>query len=117
MGIASKYNKVNVFDFKIPDDFTYKSLVELFTEGGAEKVHVVKALYINKKSRYGESPIVVTNECLANLPAHLTETVKEMMHDEEFVKAVNDGKVGMKIYSYETPSRTGLCYSVNWIDL
>lgn len=116
MGIANKYNKVNLFEFTIPKDFEYRSLHDLFNDNGKDFVYEVRALYINKKSKFVESPIVATNQYLVNLPKHMTDTVKEMMRDEEFVNAVNSGTVGFTIYTYETKNRAELCYSVNWVD-
>lgn len=117
MSIASKYNKTNLFTFEIPKDFEYHSLRDLFNNNGKEFQYVVRAVYINKKSRFGESPVVATDTCLVNLPKHLTDVAKEIMRDEETVTAINDGKFGFKIYTYETKNRTEVCYSINWIDL
>lgn len=121
MGIASKFNKGNNvhFDFKVPKEFKYVSLGFLFQQNGDKgaRVHGVNALYINRKGRFGDSPVAVTSSELVNLPAHLTDTVREMMADEELVQAVNAGKVGFKIYEYTTANRNEPCYSVNWVDI
>lgn len=117
MNVASKYNKGSIFNFSIPKDFEYRSLVDLFNDNGKDKIYIIKALYINKKSRYGESPVVATDNCLVNLPMHLTDTVKEMLKDEDFISAVNHDLVGFKIYPYESKNSNGVCYSVNWCDL
>ena len=116
MGIASKYNKGSQFTFKVPKEFKYCSLVDLYNNNGEGCVYEVKALFINKKSRYGDSGIVALSSCLVNLPQHLTDSVKEMLKDEELIEAVNNGKVGMEIYPYETEAREGLCFSVRWVD-
>lgn len=117
MSIASKYNKkVNVFTFSIPKDFEYRSLADLFNNNGKEHVYKVRAVYINKKSRFGESPVVATDDCLVNLPQHLTDVAREIMRDEETVNAINDCKFGFTIYPYETKNRKAVCYSVNWVD-
>lgn len=117
MSIANKYNKSNIFNFKAPKDFEYWSLHDLFNNNGKDCVYEIKAMYINKKSKFGESPIIATTDCFVNLPSHLTDTVKEMMRDTEVVDAVNSGHLGFQIYTYETKNRKGLCYSVNWVDL
>ena len=118
MSIASKYNKnkMNVFSFQIPKDFEYRSLIDLFNNNGKDHVYKVRAVYINKKSRFGESPVFATDDCLVNLPQHLTDVAREIMRDEETVNAINDGKFGFTIYPYVTNNRKGICYSVNWID-
>lgn len=120
MSIASKYNKGNNvhFDFKAPKEFKYVSLGYLYNlPAYKDKVHHLNALYINRKGRFGDSPVAVTDNELVNLPAHLTDTVRDMMNDEELVQAVNAGKVGFKVYEYNTANRSEPCYSVNWVDL
>lgn len=116
MSIANKYNKGNSFTFKAPKDFEYHSLHDLFNNHGKDMVHGVHALYINKKSKFGESPVVASDNCFVNLPSHLTETVKDMMKDTETVEAINNGKLGFTIYTFESKNRKELCYSVNWVD-
>lgn len=117
MGIANKYNKTKMFNFSIPQEYQYHTLSELFEQNGKDKVYPVKALYINKKSRFGDAPIVATDECLVNLPSHLLDTVKEMMNDEELVDAVNESKFGFTIYQYANKNTGELCFSVNWVDM
>lgn len=116
MSIANKYNKSNIFNFTTPKDFEYCSLYELFNHYGKDKVYEIKAMYINKKSMFGESPVIVTTDCFVNLPNHLTDTVKEMIKDTEVVDAVNDGHLGFQIYTYESKNCKELCYSINWVD-
>lgn len=117
MGVASKYNKTNLFDFIIPKEFEYKSLADLFNDNGKDHIYLVKALYINKKSKFGESPVIATDSCLVNLPKHLVDIAKEMLKDDEFITAVNKERFGFKIYPYESKNFDGLCYSVDWVDL
>lgn len=116
MSIANKYNKGNIFNFTAPKDFEYRSLHDLFNNNGKDFVYEIKAMYINKKSKFGESPVIATTDCFVNLPSHLTDTVKEMIRDTEVVDAVNGGHLGFQIYTYETKNRKDLCYSVNWVD-
>ena len=103
--IASKYNKGARFDYKMPEGAGYKNLSEI----------PIRGLYINQKSQYGDAPVAMIDGSFVNLPKHLTDTVKDMLHDDEFIAAVNAGKVGFKVYSYENNGKT--CYSVNWVDL
>lgn len=117
MSIANKYNKAAGFDFKVPEDFVYHSLDELYKSNGEETVYTVKALYINKKSAYGDSPVIATDKCLVNIPSHMLETFKEMILDEEVHEACNNNKLGFTIYTYTTDKRKGNFYSVRWVDL
>ena len=115
MSIADKYNKSNFFTFTAPKGFEYRSLHDLFNNNGADFVYEIKAMYINKKSKYGESPVIATTDYFVNIPSHLTDTVKEMIKDAEAVDTINNGHLGFQIYTYETKHRKELCYSVNWV--
>ena len=116
MGYASKFNKGKAnFTYKTPDGLGYANLGELFKANGGQKVYTVHALYINTKGKYGDQPIVVTDEAQVNLPEHLLDVVKEMRADEEAVNLINDGKIGFTIYEYN--NSFGNNYAVNWVDI
>lgn len=112
---ASKYNKGLGFTRKAVENAIYTNLKELFAKYGEKKMYVVQALYINTKGKFGDSPVALVNGNLVNLPSHLTETVKEMLKDEELIQVINDDKFGFTIYHYETNGKQG--YSVNWVDI
>lgn len=114
--LLNKYNKTTPrFTFRTPDNFEYVNLKRLVDLYGIKQEHVLNALYINTKSRYGNSPVAVTGTHLVNLPGHLLDTVTEMMNDPEFVEAVNKHLIGFTIYEYE--GRNGKGYSVNWVSM
>lgn len=114
---ASKFNKEQKFTFKTPDDFKFTTLDEQFTKNGESEKYKVNALYMNTKSIYGEHPVAVTDNAMVDFPKHLAPTVKEMINDDEAVKAINDGKVGFTIYTYIDKKYHKTCYSVKWIDI
>lgn len=117
MGIASKYNKVaNRFLFN-NEGFEYIKLSTLFEENGADKVYPIYKLFINRKGSFGDHPVVATETFNIDLPEHLTDTVNQMINDDEAVDAINAGKVGIKIYSYESKNFKRTCYSVNFVDI
>ena len=113
MNILDKYNKKRFFEYDKTKEREYINLQNLFNLFGKDKVYVVHALFINKKSRFGDSPIIVTSDFLINAPKHLLETVQEMMNDSEVVRLINARKVGFKIYSYR--GKNGMGYSVEWV--
>ena len=114
MGIANKYNTGAKFEQKAKEDVTYYTLKEL---GASDIVYKLRALYINTKSKYGDAPVALIDDCdtLVNLPSHLLSTVKTMMNDTDFVNSVNKGLVGFTIYKYSGKNGNG--FSVNWKDL
>ena len=116
MGVASRFNRGKKFKFEIPENFEYRSLHDLFNDNGEDFVYKINAIYINKKSKFGESPVIATNNELVNLPKHLTDLAKEIIADKEAVEQINNGEFGFTIYTYETSNRKELCYSVNFVD-
>lgn len=113
---ASKYNKGSLFTTKLSGKGTYTTLKELFNENGTDKSYLVLNLYINTKGRFGDNPVVLTeDDLLVNLPSHLLETVKEMRQDEDFINACNNHEVAFSIYQYTNANGSG--FSINWLDV
>lgn len=113
---ADKYNKSFAkFNFEPAEDFKFKSLKDLYNGAKGKNTYIVLGLYINRKSKYGDAPVIVSEDCYINLPKHLLDTVKSMLEDPELVQAVNERKFGIEVYEYETNGKT--CYSVNWVDM
>lgn len=113
MDILNKYNRKPMFIYDNEKEREYINLQTLFTTFGKDKVYTVHALFINTKSRFGEAPLIVTEDYMVNAPRHLLDTVKAMMDDKDVVNLINERKVGFKIYSYH--GRNGKGYSVEWV--
>lgn len=117
MSIASKYNNQAKFNFRVPDDFKYFNLADLYKVGGEKALFPVKAMYINTKSQYGDAPVIATDECLVNVPVHMLETIREMLNDQEAIDAINEDKLGFTVYPYSAKGRKGVFYSIKWVDI
>lgn len=115
MSFANNLNKGTKFEFRIPETHKYKKLSELLNENGEGFVYGLKAVYINTKSKYGESPVLVTENELVNVPKHLLDVCNTIRTETEYIKVVNEGKLGFKIYSYQKDTHT--YYSIEWVDL
>ena len=115
MSIANKYNKGSRFKARPRGEEVYFNLEELYNQNRRE--HTVLAMYINNSGKYGPTPTILTGDCLINLPKHLTETVSEMIKDAEVIDAVNNGNLGIEIYSYFSNKVHKTRYSINWVDL
>lgn len=116
MSFASKFNKGALFTYDISDIDIYFKLKDL---GASNHIFPVRALFINTKGRYADHPQVACDGFFCSLPAHMTDTVKDILKDEESIKAINDGLVGFIIYSYQYDNgkekATG--FSIKWVDL
>ncbi len=99
------------------DGFEYKSLADLFNDNGKDAVYSFYAVYINRKSKYGDAPVVATADSYVNLPKHTLNDCTEMIEDAETVKAINDGKCGFKIYQYHDKRHNRDCFGVEWVDV
>lgn len=119
MGLMSKYNKGGVtFEVDIKD-FKFVTLEELYNNGKGTFVYPVDGIYINKKGAFDDHPVIISaiNKMLVDLPAHQTETVIEILSDEEAVSAIKSGKVGFTVRSYEQKKYKKTCYDINWEDV
>ena len=124
MGIANKYNKsANRFDYQIPEgsEPVFVKTSELFeTIPQNEKGIVIRSMYINNKGKYGAHGVIIASDpaILIDCPNHMTDTIKDMMADDEVVKAVNAGKLAVKAYKYETKNAaSGFAYGLEFLDL
>lgn len=115
MGYASKFNKGARFTYTTPEGLGYATLSDLVKAHGLDKVYTVHALYINTKGKFGDQPLIVTDEAQVNAPSHLLDTVKDIRSDSEAVAQINANKFGFKIYEYEGKNGNG--YSVEWVDI
>lgn len=123
---ASKYNTERLFDVDT-SNYEYVSLEYLYNESLKEcegdidsaenTAYPVLGLYINTKGNYDDAPVAATDDCYVNLPAHLTQSVREILKDPSAIKAINEGKVGFTIYSYTQRRYNKECYSIRWVDM
>lgn len=114
----TKFNKTELL-FNDNERFTtFNTLEELFKENGKEMVYPVKGVY-TYKSTYGNGCFVKSDGFNISLPTHMYDTVVEIRNDKESVDEINQGKVGLDIYSYTLPEKypNKTFYSVNFIEM
>lgn len=128
MSVLSKYNKGPRFNFRFDAgaQYEYKKLSEL----DPKEKYIIYTMYINDKGDYDDHPVFASaalsdthnNIFLADIPSHLTETVKEMINDDEIVALANAGSLGFKTKAYEYEKKEKgkpvkkIGYSVEFID-
>lgn len=123
MGIASKYNKQeNRFDYQIPEDsgHVFVKASELFEMPNNNDGVVIRSIYINKKGKYGAHGVLVCSEpeILIDCPNHMTDTICDIMQDDEAVDQINAGKLAVKAYKYDTKNaKEGFAFGLEFIDL
>lgn len=115
MSVLDKYNKTNPFEFEAPEDFQFMKPKDIFEDKKEDNKRPLKALFVNKKSKFGDSPVAVTNSELVNLPNHMADDVVDMMQDDEVVQMINNDEVMIEIYTYE--NSYGTCYGVKFVEI
>lgn len=116
MSILDKYNKGNPFNFEAPEDFEFVKPKDLYEDEEQNNKRPLKALFINTKSKFGDSPVAVTTSELVNLPNHMADDVREMMQDDEVIELINNDKVMINIYTYNS-NKYGQCYGVKFEEI
>lgn len=114
MSIASKYNHGTSYNYKMPEGAEFKSLEELYKKHGPNAIYPVYGFFINKKGKYGDNPVALSNGFFISLPEHLLSDIQDIMNDQEATTQINGGGLRLSIRPYEINNRT--CYSVTWID-
>lgn len=114
MSILNKFNKGKLFEYDKDEKRIFINFKELKAQYPKE-VYPIRALFINKESKFGDAPVIVIDGLMVNAPSHLTPTVKEMIQDNDLVDLVNQGKVGFSLYEYD--NEYGKALSCNWVEL
>lgn len=116
MKITEKYNRGGRrFTYQMPEGASFYKLEEVYRNTQIVKPCICNGFYISTKGQYGEQPVVLSDGFFVNLPKHWVETIKEMLNDEEVIKAVNNNKVYFDIEKYQKDGKD--LYSIIWIDL
>jgi len=115
---ASRFNKGAQFDIDTTG-FEYTKLSNIYNDkkrGGADNIHTFNGCFIfNGKIETAPVFIDSKHKELINIPAHMTDTVRDILNDADAVAAIREGKVGYTIYEYESHGRK--CYGINFVDL
>lgn len=109
---ASEYNKTLINWGIETEGFEYHSLSEL-SEGTRIKV---RGLYINTKGKYGDAPVLISDTCYYNLPSYMTETVREMLKDDELIEQIKSGKVFADVRHFIDSKHNRDSYTIDWVD-
>lgn len=113
---ANKHNtKPNPFTFKTPEGHPYTKPSELAMLHGLEQTYVVRAMYVNKGGKFGDEPVIVTDEFTLNAPHSMVEKVADIINDGESTQLINSGEVAFKLYEYT--NKYGKQYGVTWVDV
>lgn len=131
MSFAAKYNKGSRFDLNTKEFTEYYSLSALYKQNGESAQYQIGAIYINRKSHYGDAPVFAvvdpkykddegkkTGGYFVNMPEHMLDDVKDILNDVEAIDEINAGKVGFEIEPYELKDYKGKTfYKIRYIDL
>ena len=125
MSFATKYNRGGKFELNTKAFADYYSLEKLYKENGKDAVYKLGAIFINKKSKFGNSPTFAVIDdkytCggyFVNMPAHMLDDVNAILSDAEAIAEINAGAVGFIIETYEAGKYGNkVCYGIRFTDL
>lgn len=115
--LMGRFNKGYKFDVDLTNA-KFVKLKNIFTGDESKKYYVNGVFDFTSSSKYGDNVCahLITNE-LVTLPKHCADDVRDMLNDEEIVKAINDGVVGFTIRKYiDTKFGRGELLTVEWFD-
>lgn len=117
MGIT-KFNKAESLFTDNGRFEEFETLEHLFETNGQDKKYVVKGVFIYE-STYGKGCFVKSDGFNISLPGNMVETVNKIRLDKESVEDINNGKVGITIYSYALPDKypDSKFYNVNFVEM
>ena len=116
MSFANRFNKGKKFDFNT-ENLEFTTLADLYKANGEKKEYTLKAIFINTKSKFGDTPVFATPDFLVNAPMHMLDTVKEILSDGEAIDSINNNKVGFTIYPYKSERFNVDAFGIKFIDL
>lgn len=124
MVLMSKFNKGNAFSDIDTSKMPYVKLKDVYDKTNPNKVFKIQGVYINTKSKLGDSCVAIGEDVQYNLPNSQVENIREMLKDSEVIEAIKAGKVGFVIRPYknnwsvnkETGEITEF-YGVDWVDV
>lgn len=117
MSFANKYNKNGrVFSIDTEGWTDYVGLSDLY-EKDKEAVYPVHGFYINRKSKFGPRPTLISDGYFVNLPSHMLDDVVDIMGDPEAVADIEAGKVGFKVRTYTSKTYNKECFGVEFVDV
>ena len=127
MGIANALNKGNVTEVFTwsknhkDEKLTFFKLSELFDTENPDKVYPIMSAWINSKGNYKPHGVLVTTIdgvkfIAVDIPEFMTDSVEKLFTDEQYYNAINAGKLGFTIYTYDSKARKG-CHSITFVDI
>lgn len=114
MSFANKFNKSVSFNVDTTG-FNYVKLADLYDEKN-KPVYKLDGCFISV-GNINTAPVFILTDRkeLVNMPSHLTDTVKDILADNEAVEDIKNGKAGFTVYEYESHGKK--CYSIRFVDL
>ena len=111
--LTNKFSKGANIDWGInTEGYPYHRLKEMVVG----ETYVVLGVFVTSSEQYGKSPVAITDGALINLPQHLVPEIEEIRRDEEMIAEIKSGKVGMRVYAYDSKHRKD-CRSIEWVDI
>lgn len=98
-------------------DKEYLSLSDMYNNYGKDAIYIIRAIFVNTKSKFGDAPVFGIDEGLVNVPKHVLENAKTLLENEDAIKAINNGECGFKVVTYHSGTYNRDCFSVEFVTI
>ena len=99
------------------DDFPFVTLKEVAEENGIDKILKVQGAFTFEGKKKKLRPVLIADGHKINLPDYMLKDIQKLLSKDEYIEAVNQGKCGFKITTYEDEQYgNGTCYSGQFVD-
>lgn len=115
--LMGRFNKGYKFDVDL-SGAEFVKLKDIYNGDESEQFYINGLFDFTANSRFGDNVCAhLTTGSLVTLPKHCADDVREMLQDDEIVKAINDAMVGFTIRKYtDTKYGRGELLTVEWFD-
>lgn len=107
------------FNFELGEKAEYVKPADL----DLKETYVMRSIFINEKSKFGAHPVCAIeadNEnkgLYVSLPAHLLETAKAILANDDAIKAINARQCGIKAKKFVSKKYNTEGYSIDFVNL
>lgn len=104
------------FDRMKDEKRDFRKLSDIIVENGNEDATFkVDGCFINTKSQFGDNGVIVSGNINIDIPSSGVDSIRKILEDETLIDLINQGKMFVRPYSYESKKYKKICYNVEYL--
>lgn len=82
-----------------------------------DEIYELKGFFITPDTNgYGEGAVLISDGFLLNAPQRYVDIIKQMLADDEVIRAVKNGDCSFRVYTFKSKNYNRTGYGVEFID-